>query len=61
MSKVIHKTADELREQRERLLLEAKMSYAQLQERAATYSLSADELDIWHTIEGIDYVLKSDS
>lgn len=30
-------------------------------ERAATYSLSLRELDVWHTIEGLDYLLDGDS
>lgn len=37
------------------------MSYEELAERAATYSLSMDELDVWHTIEGVDYLLDGDS
>lgn len=61
MPTVIHRTRDELMEQRERLLAEVNMSYEQLRERAATYSLSMDELDVWHTIEGLDYLLSGDS
>lgn len=37
------------------------MSYEELAERAATYSLSLRELDVWHTIEGLDYLLDGDS
>ncbi|MGW5590246.1 hypothetical protein [Streptomyces sp. NPDC003857] len=37
------------------------MSYEELRDRAEVYSLSMDELDVWHTIEGIDYLLDGDS
>jgi hypothetical protein len=57
---VIHRTAAELREQRQRLLDEVNMTYETLRERASMYSLSMDELDVWHTIEGIDYLLEGD-
>ncbi|WP_254076505.1 hypothetical protein [Streptomyces pacificus] len=57
---MIHKTPEQLREQRARLLAEVGMSYEQLRDRAEVYSLSMDELDVWHTIEGIDYLLAGD-
>ncbi|MGW5711616.1 hypothetical protein [Streptomyces olivaceus] len=57
---MIHKTPQELREQRSSLLAEVRMSYEQLRDRAEMYSLSMDELDVWHTIEGIDYLLDGD-
>jgi hypothetical protein len=57
MTTVIHKTPEQLREQRHRLLAEVGMSYEELRDRAEVYSLSMDELDVWHTIEGIDYLL----
>lgn len=60
MPTVIHRTRDELLEQRERLLAEVNMSYEELAERAATYALSMDQLDVWHTIEGLDYLLSGD-
>ncbi|MBZ6102746.1 hypothetical protein ACH4NO_18250 [Streptomyces olivaceus] len=60
MTTVIHKTPQELREQRSSLLAEVRMSYEQLRDRAEMYSLSMDELDVWHTIEGIDYLLDGD-
>lgn len=60
MPTVIHRTRDELLAQRDRLLAEVHMTYEQLRDRAATYSLTLDELDIWHTIEGIDYLLEGD-
>lgn len=58
---VIHRTRSELVEQRERLLADVHMSYEELAKRAATYSLSLRELDVWHTIEGLDYLLDGDS
>lgn len=60
MPTVIHRTREQLLQQRTHLLDEARMSYDELAERAETYSLSMDELDIWHTIEGLDYLLKGD-
>jgi hypothetical protein len=60
MSPVIHMTREELSEQRGHLLSELRMSYDQLKERAESYTLSSDELDVWHTIEGIDYLLDGD-
>lgn len=57
MASVIHRTPEQLREQRSRLLAEVGMSYEELRDRAEVYSLSMDELDVWHTIEGIDYLL----
>ncbi|WP_409469099.1 hypothetical protein [Streptomyces sp. HC307] len=60
MTTVIHRTPEQLREQRARLLAEVGMSYEQLRDRAEVYSLSMDELDVWHTIEGIDYLLDGD-
>lgn len=61
MSPVIHATRDDLAAQREQLLAEVRLSYEELKERAENYSLSPDELDVWHTIEGIDYLLDGDS
>ncbi|WP_329616333.1 hypothetical protein OG244_27725 [Streptomyces brevispora] len=61
MPTVIHRTRSELEAQRERLLAGVHMSYEELAERAATYSLSMDELDVWHTIEGVDYLLDGDN
>ncbi|MCX4677127.1 hypothetical protein OG413_17770 [Streptomyces sp. NBC_01433] len=61
MPTVIHKTRDQLETQRAQLLADVNMSYDQLADRAAMYSLSMDELDVWHTIEGLDYLLEGDS
>ncbi|AMM12331.1 hypothetical protein Salbus254_5903 [Streptomyces albidoflavus] len=60
MPTVIHKTRSELEAQREELLERVRMSHRELAERAANYSLSMKELDVWHTIEGLDYLLESD-
>jgi len=60
MPTVIHRTRDELEAQREELLAQVRMSYEELADRAAVYSLSMNELDVWHTIEGLDYLLEGD-
>ncbi|MFD5027032.1 hypothetical protein [Streptomyces sp. NPDC058373] len=41
--------------QRERLLAEVHMTADELRERAE--ALSARQLDVWHTVEGIHYLL----
>ncbi|MEV6260241.1 hypothetical protein AB0M42_05695 [Streptomyces sp. NPDC051784] len=61
MPTVIHKTRSELELQRRQLLDDVRMSYQELAERASTYSLSPRELDVWRTIEGLDYLLDGDS
>ncbi|MFB6977724.1 hypothetical protein [Streptomyces scopuliridis] len=61
MPTVIHKTREELEDQRAQLLAEVGMSYEELSARAGVYSLSMDELDVWHTIEGLDYLLDGES
>lgn len=61
MSTVIHRTREELEQQRAQLLGEVHMTYEELADRAATHTLSMDELMIWHTIESIDYLLDGDS
>ncbi|MCK1794984.1 hypothetical protein MTQ01_02890 [Streptomyces sp. XM4193] len=60
MPTVIRRTREELLAQRQSLLAEVNMSYSELTERAETYSLSMDELDVWHTVEGLDYLLAGD-
>lgn len=60
MPTVIHRTRSELEAQRAQLLASVNMTYEQLADRAAMYSLSMDELDVWHTIEGLDYLLDGD-
>ena len=60
MPTVIHKTREQLQDQRARLLAEVHMSYDELRDRAEAYNVSPDQLDVWHTIEGIDYLLEGD-
>ncbi|KAB8167701.1 hypothetical protein FH609_010685 [Streptomyces sp. 3MP-14] len=57
MSAVIRRTREELEAQRVRLLEEVHMSEEKLRERAAFHTLSPRELDVWHTIEDIDFLL----
>ncbi|GHJ34298.1 hypothetical protein ACFV4E_22800 [Streptomyces hygroscopicus] len=54
---VIRHTPAELREQRARLLNESGLTYDELRDRAAVWALSLEQIDIWHTIQGIDYLL----
>lgn len=60
MPTVIHRTREQLEDQKANLLEQVGMTYEQLRDRAQVYSLSMDELMIWHTIEGIDYLLEGD-
>jgi hypothetical protein len=53
----IRRTEAELEAQRARLLAEAGLTYEELRDRAATWNLSPEQQDIWHTIEGIGYLL----
>ncbi|MCF3960489.1 hypothetical protein [Streptomyces fuscigenes] len=46
--------------QRQQLLDEQHMTYEELRDRAAVYSLSMEQLMVWHTIEGLDYLLEGD-
>ena len=55
---VIHRTPDQLRAQRARLLAEAGLGEEELRERAAVWQLSLEKQDIWETIQGIDYLLE---
>ncbi len=57
---VIHRTREQLLKQRKQMLGSVHMSYEELRDRAETYSLSTEELDVWYTIQGIDYLLKGD-
>lgn len=57
----IRRTRAELEEQRARLLAEAGMDYETLRERAETWQLYPEHRDIWHTIEGIDYLLDGEA
>ncbi|MFJ2635995.1 hypothetical protein ACIO6U_29145 [Streptomyces sp. NPDC087422] len=60
MTTMIRTTAAELETQREQLLAEVHMTFEELRQRAESYSLSSNELDVWHTIEGIDYLLNGE-
>jgi len=57
---VIHRTREELETQRADLLREVGMTYDELAERAAMYTLSMHEMNVWHTIEDIGYLLEGD-
>ncbi|SOD64011.1 hypothetical protein SAMN06297387_113170 [Streptomyces zhaozhouensis] len=60
MPTVIHMTRTEALRQREELLERAGLSYEQLRERADAYALTMEQLLIWHTIEGLDYLLSDE-
>ncbi|MGW4375833.1 hypothetical protein ACWEJ7_19440 [Streptomyces albidoflavus] len=61
MQTMIRRTREDLVEQRARLLAEVHMTDDELRSRAEVYALSARELSVWHTIEGIDYLLAGDN
>ena len=54
---MIHRSPTELREQRARLLVEAGLTYHLLRARAATWTLSPEQQDIWHTLQGVACLL----
>jgi hypothetical protein len=54
---LIRKTRQDLEQQRTQLLAETRLSYEELRDRAERFTLSMEELDIWYTIEGIEYLL----
>lgn len=57
---VIHRTHAELAQQRAGLLAQAGMTYPELQAAAEVWSLTMRQLNIWRTIQGIDYLLGDD-
>lgn len=61
MGELIRTTRPELEAQRAALLDEVGMDYETLRDRAEAWQLRADELDIWHTIQGIDYLLDGEA
>ncbi|RZF02966.1 hypothetical protein [Streptomyces albidoflavus] len=61
MSRVIRRTPEQLRAQRAALLAEVHMTHDELRERARVYAVSERQLMVWHTIEGIDYLLDGTS
>lgn len=60
MPTVIHMTREEALQQREELLQRAGLTYEQLRDQAAVYAVTMDQLMIWHTIEGLDYLLSDE-
>ncbi|GAA3887930.1 hypothetical protein FH715_08300 [Streptomyces sedi] len=60
MPTVIHMTRAEALRQREELLERAGLSYERLRERAEASALPLDQLLIWHTVEGLDYLLSEE-
>ncbi|NJA56689.1 hypothetical protein [Streptomyces sp. NEAU-H3] len=53
------KTPDELREQRAQLIASTGLTEAVLRERAEAFQLYPEHMDVWRTVEGIDYLLAS--
>ncbi|MEW2351459.1 hypothetical protein AB0904_27800 [Streptomyces sp. NPDC006684] len=57
---LIRRTPAQLRAQRAVLLAEAGATYEHLAERAAVWALAPAELDVWRTVEDIDWLLGED-
>jgi hypothetical protein len=55
------KTPDELRAQRAQLIASTGLSEVVLRERAEAFQLYPEHLDVWRTVEGIDYFLNDDT
>jgi hypothetical protein len=51
------KTPDELRTQRAQLIASTGLSETVLRERAEAFQLYPEHMDVWRTVEGIDYLL----
>lgn len=51
------KTPEELRAQRAQLISSTGMTEAVLRERAEAFQLYPEHMDVWRTLEGIDYLL----
>ncbi|MFI8928239.1 hypothetical protein ACIG3E_11260 [Streptomyces sp. NPDC053474] len=60
MPTVVDMTRAEVEQWRSGLLAQTRLSYEELSARAELYQLSADEMDIWSTIQGLDYLLADD-
>jgi hypothetical protein len=58
MPTVVDKTPEEIAQWREQLLARTRLSVEELAERAESYQLSAEELEIWQTLQGLDYLLE---
>ncbi|UCM90540.1 hypothetical protein [Streptomyces marincola] len=60
MPTVIHLSRAEALAHREALLRRAGLTYEQLRDRAAVYAVTMDQLMVWHTVEGLDYLLSDE-
>lgn len=60
MTTVVEQTPEQLREWRARLLDQVRLTEEELAERAETYQLTADELSVWNTLQGIEYLSGGD-
>ncbi|MBB0247195.1 hypothetical protein FNQ90_24495 [Streptomyces alkaliphilus] len=60
MSTMVRTTPRALMERRRRLLADIHMGYEELRTRAFTYSLTAEELAVWHAVQDIDRLLNCD-
>ena len=50
-------TEEQLRTHRDYLIWHSGMSYEDLRDAAQTWSLPAWLMDVWYTVEGINYLL----
>lgn len=57
MATVISRSAEELTQERQHLLRRAGLSEHELRDRAQTYQLTAEQMDILDAINNIDYLL----
>ncbi|KAB8167700.1 hypothetical protein FH609_010690 [Streptomyces sp. 3MP-14] len=57
MPTVIRMTRAEALMRRAELLRETGLSYERLRQQAEVHALTMDQLLVWHTIEGLDYLL----
>ncbi|WP_052850970.1 hypothetical protein [Streptomyces avicenniae] len=60
MPTVIHLTRQEAEQQRRELLDRAGLTYEELRDQVAVYAVTMDQLMVWHTIEGLDYLLSDE-
>ncbi|MFE7566883.1 hypothetical protein ACFU76_07945 [Streptomyces sp. NPDC057539] len=58
---VIHRTPEQLRTQRARLIASTGLTEDVLRERAEAWQLYPEHLTAWNTVEGIDYLLGGDA
>jgi hypothetical protein len=58
MATVIGRSADELRAERQALIRRAGIDEAELRNRASSYQLTSEQMDILDAINGIDYLLE---